>query len=193
MEQDQDRTRDGRMSKTQIAHDIRRETDAICGGIGTDFLVQRIIKEAIDEMEAAFERTKAMNDRSERIAVLNGLERICSCILRIAMNSETDTHGPKMIRRAMRLSDLILLDVEERLGRRDREDVDRYWTASRENQERADSLFNSISRLLYSESHEQDRSLHDDEYGRYDIIPLPPRRTILDVLLGRPARIQVKS
>lgn len=192
MDQEDVRMDGARMPRSQLIEEIQQEAHRVSGGIGTDFLIQRITWEAIEEIEKAFAAAKDIPDRASRIAMLARLERMASCMLRISLNDEVDHVGPRMIKRTLRLSGLILLDVERQFQSLDDEGLQRYWDNAKRNQDLADGLYKDISRMLSTEQHAEERERWEAMHGRDDYVPPRPRRSLLDVILRRGPEVRAE-
>lgn len=193
MDQDDIRIDGDRMSRAQLIEDIRRDASDVGGRIGSDFLLQRINHEAIETIQEAFDKVKGIPDRKVRIAMLTSLEGMSSCALRTALNAEIDQTGPRMIERTLRLSGLILIDVEHRLKAMAARSSDVYWSNAGTHQKSAEALHYAIGGMLRSESEAEDRERRDCEFSeRWDAeiedarsASVRRRRSLVDLLLKR--------
>lgn len=192
MDQEDVRMDGARMPRAQLIEEIEYEANAVSSGIDTDFLIQRISREAIDEIEKAFAAAKDIPDRASRIAMLTSLERMASCMVRISHNDEVDYVGPRMVARSLRLSGLILLEVERKIKRCDDATLKRYWHDARQNYDLADGLYNEISRMLSAERHAEEQERWEGMLKRDDYVPPRPRRSLLDVILRRGPEVRTE-
>lgn len=181
-----------RMPRAQLIEEIEYEANAVSSGIDTDFLIQRISREAIDEIEKAFAAAKDIPDRASRIVMLTSLERMASCMVRISLNDEVDYVGPRMITRSLRLSGLILLNVEQKIKNLEAKDLQRYWDDARENFALADHLYNVIGEMLSAERHAEEQERWEGMLKRDDYVPPRPIRSLLDVILRRGPEVRTE-
>lgn len=185
MDQDDIKMDGARMPRSKLIEKIEYEANAVSSGISTDFLIQMISREAIDEIQKSFEAANKIPDRASRIAMLTILKRMASCMQRISLNDEVDYVGPRMIARSLRLSGLILLNVEQKLKGLDDENLRRYWDRAKDNYNLADHLHSSISIMLDAEQGAEAQEQSATDRGHDEFFPKHPRRCLLDVLFGR--------